>query len=103
LIILKNTDKNYRNNKILKGAEHSPYCFGCGKPNDGTIVAAHSNQGRDGKGLGIKSHDFRVAYLCYTCHAEVDGGSGTQEEKVEKWEQAHRLTIAYLILSGILK
>ena len=98
------TSTIYRNPKILRGAHDCPFCLGCGKPNDGTVVAAHSNQARDAKGAGIKAHDFRVAYLCFTCHQFVDtSNKATIEEREELWETAHRLTVAYLILSGILK
>lgn len=73
----------------------------CGKENDGTIVAAHSNQLRDGKGRGLKAHDFRVAAMCYTCHSEIDQGSKlSREERLDSWEEAHRATLAWLFLSG---
>jgi hypothetical protein len=44
-----------------------------------------------------------VAYLCHACHQRIDTGRESQEEKVELWEQAHRRTIAYLFLEGIIK
>lgn len=76
----------------------------CGKYNDGTIVGAHSNSLRDGKGKGIKAHDFRVAALCFTCHAELDQGSKmSREERREMWEEAHRKTIGWLFESGRVK
>lgn len=34
-----------------------------------TVVAAHSDQGKHGKGLGIKAHDCFVAFICHNCHA----------------------------------
>lgn len=72
-------------------------CFGCGKPNDGSVVAAHSNQLRDGKGMGIKAHDYRIAYLCYHCHHEIDQGSKLlRKDRDDIWEQAHRATIGWL-------
>lgn len=94
----------YRDKRLLEILRDCPYCLGCGKHNDGTIVAAHSNQLRDGKGRGIKSHDFRVAALCFTCHAELDQGTElNREERVAMWEEAHRNTIGWLFLSGKLK
>lgn len=76
----------------------------CGKHNDGTIVAAHSNQLRDGKGKGIKAHDFRIAYLCYGCHYEIDQGSTlTKEQRQILWEEAHRKTIEWLFLNDHIK
>lgn len=90
---------NYRNQKLLEACRDLP-CQLCGRE-DGTVVAAHSNQLRDGKGRGIKSHDFRVASLCFRCHAELDQGSKlTKEERLEMWERAHRSTIGALFLMG---
>ena len=64
---------------------------------DGTIVAAHSNQLRDGKGRGIKAHDYRIAALCYGCHMELDQGNKlSKEERVNLWDEAHRKTIGWL-------
>lgn len=92
----------YRNRKLLSSANGAP-CQYCDK-HDGTIVAAHSNQLRDGKGVGHKSHDYRIAYLCMGCHDLVDGRSGklTKEEKYAIWEDAHRKTISYLFEKGIV-
>ena len=54
---------NYRNPKLLKLADGAP-CMMCSMQ-DGTVVSAHSNQLRDGKGTGIKGHDYRIAFLCH--------------------------------------
>jgi len=85
----------YRNKRLLELLRESP-CQHCGR-RDGTIVAAHSNQLRDGKGRGIKAHDYRAAALCYSCHMELDQGSKlSKDERVELWEDAHRKTIGWL-------
>ena len=85
----------YRNKKLLELIRQSP-CQSCGR-SDGTVVAAHSNQLRDGKGRGIKAHDYRVAALCYSCHMNIDQGKSLDRaERVEIWEEAHRKTIAWL-------
>jgi hypothetical protein len=85
----------YRNRKLLEILRQSP-CQNCGR-SDGTVVAAHSNQLRDGKGRGIKAHDYRVAALCYSCHMNLDQGKSLDKaERVEIWEEAHRKTIAWL-------
>jgi hypothetical protein len=92
----------YRNPKLLKAARDAP-CQMCGAQ-DGTVVAAHSNQLRDGKGRGIKAHDYRIASLCYTCHVEVDQGSSmSKAERREAWEQAHRATIGWLFENGVIE
>lgn len=91
----------YRNRKLLDLARECPECMGCHRPNDGTVVAAHSNQLRDGRGMGHKAADYRVAFLCGTCHSEIDQGkSMSREEKVAFWERAYRNTIAWWFESG---
>ena len=85
----------YRNKKLLEILRQSP-CQACGRE-DGTVLAAHSNQLRDGKGRGIKADDHRTAALCYTCHMELDQGKSlSKAERVEMWEEAHRATIGWL-------
>ena len=85
----------YRNKKLLEVVRQSP-CQNCGTQ-DGTVCAAHSNQIRDGKGRGLKSNDFRIAALCFTCHSELDQGNKlSRAERVDLWEQAHRATIGWL-------
>ena len=94
----------YRNRKLLDAARDCPECMGCGRANDGTIVAAHSNQIRDGKGTGHKAADYRIAFLDLVCHAELDQGKTmNREEKVAFWERAHRKSIAWLFESGKVK
>ena len=93
----------YRNRKLLDLAREVPFCFGCGRYNDGSVVAAHSNQQKDGKGMGIKAHDYRIAFLGPCCHAEIDQGSKlSKEQRIELWERAHRKSIGWLFESGHL-
>jgi hypothetical protein len=67
------------------------------------VVAAHSNQQRDGKAMGLKAHDYRIAALCYTCHADIDQGKTlSKQEKFNKWDEAHRATIGWLFERGHL-
>jgi hypothetical protein len=85
----------YRNKKLLEVVREAP-CMNCGAQ-DGTVVAAHSNQLRDGKGRSIKAHDYRIAALCYRCHSDLDQGSRmSKEERLNLWEEAHRKTIGWL-------
>jgi hypothetical protein len=89
----------YRNKKLLELVRQCP-CQTCGTQ-DGTVVAAHSNQLRDGKGRGIKAHDYRIAALCYRCHMELDQGTKmTKAERTESWDEAHRGTIGWLFENG---
>lgn len=92
----------YRNKKLLEITRQLP-CQLCGKQ-DGTVVAAHSNQQRDGKGTGIKSADYRIAALCYGCHMEIDQGKlYIKSRRIELWEEAHRNTIGALFENNYLK
>lgn len=91
----------YRNPKILKAAQHAP-CMVCGST--GTTVAAHSNQSRHGKGMGMKAHDCFVAFLCVKHHSIVDGSIGhlTREESREMWSFAHDKTILFLFENEVI-
>lgn len=94
----------YRNKKLLEKVRESPICFGCGKHNDGTIVAAHSNRLIHGKGRSIKAHDCYVAALCFNCHSELDQGLYmTREERESMWNEACILTYGWLMREGLLK
>ncbi len=89
----------FRNQKLLETVREFE-CALCGAE-DGTVVAAHSNQLRDGKGKGIKAHDYRIAALCYRCHMAIDQGHRmNKQEKEAMWEQAHRTTIGFLFERG---
>lgn len=93
---------NYRNQRLLEAARELP-CQHCGVQ-DGTVVAAHSNQLRDGKGRSIKAHDYRIASLCYRCHSDLDQGSTmSKQERLEMWEEAHRRTVGLLFERGIIE
>jgi hypothetical protein len=59
-----------RSRKLLDAAEGEA-CVSCGMK-DGTVVAAHSNMGSDGKGGGIKAEDIYIAFLCHKCHSDYD-------------------------------
>lgn len=92
----------YRNKNLLQAAKDAPRCFACGLPNTGTVVAAHSNQQRDGKGMGHKAADYRVAYLCHDCHDIIDNGSLKRLDAQLMWESAHRASIGWLFESGLV-
>jgi len=91
----------YRNAKLLKEVAKLP-CQHCGL-DDETTVAAHSNQLRDGKGRGLKANDYRIATLCFSCHANLDQGKELDKsQRVEMFEEAHRKTIGELFKRGII-
>jgi hypothetical protein len=91
----------YRNKYLLEVVRDAP-CMACGAQ-DGTVVAAHSNQLRDGKGRSLKAHDYRIAALCHSCHMELDQGKKMgKAERMEFWEEAHRATVGWLFENGRL-
>ncbi|WP_454710973.1 hypothetical protein [Cupriavidus nantongensis] len=92
----------FRSKRLLEAVRAFP-CQHCSRQ-DGTVVAAHSNQLRDGKGRGIKAHDYRIAALCHRCHAELDQGAKlSRAEREEMWEAAHRKTVGLLFEAGLVK
>jgi len=91
----------YRNDKLLRAVAQMP-CMRCGL--QGSTQASHSNQLRDGKGRGLKAHDYRIAALCFRCHAEIDQGKDlSKADRVTIWDEAHRATIGKLFEDGWLE
>jgi len=85
-----------RSKKLLERARLIP-CQICGCE-DGSVVAAHSNQAKHGKGRGIKASDVYIASLCYDCHTMIDQGAGlTREQKNRSWDMAHLNTVWALV------
>ncbi len=73
-----------------------PGCPGC--PD---VQVSHSNQSRDGKGMGLKAYPWRVAAIGRKHHVEIDSGKNlTGDERVELWESAHRATMGALFETG---
>lgn len=76
-------------------------CANCGR-DDGTVVAAHSNQAQHGKGRSIKASDIYIASLCHVCHMELDQGSiMTRQDRERMWTAAHWRTVRELVSRGI--
>lgn len=94
--------------KLTDMARHY-HCMNCGI-DDGTIVSAHSNSGRHGKGMARKAHDVFVAFLCFRCHGWLDQGAGRDptniygpDDKQEMWRHAHDKTLLRLFIDGRLR
>jgi hypothetical protein len=84
-----------RSKKLLEACREIT-CQLCGAQ-DGTVVAAHSNQAKHGKGRGIKASDEFVAALCFRCHHEIDQGASMRKEaRQDAWDLAHEKTKARL-------
>lgn len=61
-----------------------------------TVVPCHSNQGKHGKGMGLKASDEFTVPGCHACHAELDQGKAmTKEQKFERWDAAYARWSAY--------
>lgn len=91
----------YRNKKLLQLANKAPHCFECLAPNEGQVVACHSNLQKDGKGMGIKANDNKICYLCHLCHNLMDSDKRlTKTQRAEMFERNHRLTMDWLFISG---
>ena len=73
-----------------------------------TTVLCHSNQLKDGKGMGLKAPDTRAAYGCVRCHDVLDGRAPrpacmTREDMLERFEEATRVTNEIMARMGLLK
>lgn len=89
-----------RSPALLKACRLIP-CQNCGR-DDGTVVAAHSNQAKHGKGRSIKASDVFVASLCSACHAAVDQGAQmSRAERERMWNACHRQTLIVLVRGGL--
>ena len=86
--------KYLRDKKRLEACRALP-CQHCGAE-DGTVVAAHANNAIYGKGRGIKASDEFVAALCFTCHATLDQGKMSKDEKSQMWHNAYVKTVKLL-------
>ena len=76
-------------------------CTNCSR-DDGTVVAAHSNQAKHGKGRSIKASDVFVASLCHACHSQLDQGSFmSRVEREQMWTACHRKTLRELVCRGL--
>ena len=75
-------------------------CGNCGV-SDGTVVAAHRNEG---KGMGLKVSDALVAPLCMHCHYELDQGKTLDRHlRREMWDKAYIRGIQYLLENNFLR
>jgi len=89
----------YRNPQLLKLAKNAPCSICCSY---GTTVSAHSNLLEHGKGMGRKADDCYIAFLCHSCHANIDQGAEPYDAKKLKWFEAMAKTYYWLLTKGYL-
>ncbi|MDD5189414.1 MAG: hypothetical protein PHE50_00045 [Dehalococcoidales bacterium] len=101
--------ENFKQSRILMpkwlAAAEGEVCTwpGCGA-DDRTIVAAHCNEQNAGRGIGKKSHDLFIAFLCNTHHYEYDYGKHlTREAKSINFNAAMKKTWLRLYKKGLIK
>ena len=54
-----------------------------------SVVPAHSNQAKHGKGMGRKAEHIFTVPMCFACHQWTDQGPATREEKFALWDRAY--------------
>ena len=60
-----------------------------------SVVPCHANWADYGKGAGRKADDKYTVPGCWRCHAFLDQGKATKEEKRAIWEAAYKRWSAY--------
>lgn len=71
--------------------------------NPETVVCAHSNKARHGKGMGIKSNELFTAHCCSSCHDAIDGRIHTHlspAEMDEFWMRGFERTLIWATENG---
>lgn len=69
--------RNLARGENCTGLRYGSYCH-C---DPATTVLAHTNTQADAKGMGYKAHDHMGAFLGFDCHAWLDQGDGTADER----------------------
>lgn len=79
----------YRDRELLDLAKGMPCLLrvhqNCLGEEGSTTVAAHSNMGIHGKGMGLKADDCYSVWACVHCHGWLDSSKAKQEEKETAW------------------
>lgn len=76
-------------------------CVRCGA-DDGTIVPAHANSLRLGKGMGLKAYPHTVIPLCHKCHLWLDNGPAERNVKEETYVACWTAHMLALISAGFV-
>lgn len=76
--------------KLCRGQPCYLLLPGIARHDAATVVPCHSNQSRDGKGMGIKADDKFTVPGCAACHRVLDQGAQfTRAEKFALWDAAY--------------
>lgn len=67
---------------------------GCRGDDTGTTVLAHPNSLAAGKGMARKADDHLGVYACYACHAALDQGRASAQEKASAMGAASARQVA---------
>lgn len=74
LALSKLLDRGMVRIRALLDLARGQRCQNCGA-DDGTTVAAHSDEQEHGRGKDLQAHDCFHAWLCVRCHHWYDHGS----------------------------
>ena len=69
--------------KKLRNAANGESCVMCDAQDD-TVVLAHLPH--NDAGVGQKTHDWKGAFLCARCHAQVDGREQPSHQNDWEWK-----------------
>lgn len=95
----------YRSKALLDLARGQPCQMrvpGVCNYDDSTTVSAHSNNSVHGHGRGIKAHDCFTADACSACHAWLDQGKASREEKDAAWRAGFERTLLARFMCGAI-
>ena len=90
----------YRSESFRRAVASMP-CVLCGI--QGRTQAAHNNQIKDGKGMGIKSSDVTCMALCVECHRAIDqGGKLSKQERHALEDELNLKTLRQMVANELL-
>ncbi|MDE4918176.1 putative nuclease YbcO-like protein [Cupriavidus metallidurans] len=102
LVVVIANGKSARVNPLLHPDMlcHGQQCYlhfpGICRNNPDTVVPAHSNQLKHGKGKSIKANDLMTVPACFQCHYELDQGKRfSKGQKSLCWDEAYDRWAAY--------
>lgn len=96
----------YRNQKALdfaRGQDCTLLIPGVCNGDPATTVACHANWSCGGKGMSHKAHDFAIAFGCDRCHAWLDHGGASRDEKMLAFLPGLLKTQTILFREGIFR